>query len=348
MSHGERGDGHEERGDGHEERGAGYEERGGEHGDLDGLSVDAAVDAVGDERVDPDRVRETLAIVASDGTVRRAAVDDALANASKVVTTAETRTELAGRKFADVREDADPVLDLAPVSSRIDDFAARLDAVEDRADALGDAVQEILARKEDGDLYRIARRIRRVTDAASETQRAADDLQFELDAFREWLADPDRRAAELADDVDAVADAVEALDAVAEDIATGGTDGADEAGRRWAAATIRHRVLSLMIADLRAELSALRAWADREGVDPPSGVEPRIDDLAARHDAVGERLADRAAPAWVERFDDRLTAVEEDLAEMEPPVVWSDVEAVVEEHRPDVGAGVEERRPDTT
>ncbi|GAB3411713.1 hypothetical protein GCM10027435_03660 [Haloparvum alkalitolerans] len=316
MSHGERGDGRE---------------------DLDGLSVDAAVDAVDDERTDPGRVRETLAIVARDGTVRRTAVDDALANASKVVTTAETRTELAARKLSEAREDADPVLDLGPVSSRVDGFAARLDAIEDRTDELGDDVQAILARKDDGDLYRIARRIRSVTGAANEAQRAADDLQLELDSFREWLTDADRREAAFADDVDAVADALDGLDATASEIAAAGeAPEGNERGRRWLAATIRHRVLSLMIADLRAELSALRAWAEREGVDPPSGVDARIDELAARHDAVGDRLEGCASPALAERFDDRLTAVEAALADLEPPVDWSEVEAVVAEHRPDV------------
>ncbi|WP_058365714.1 hypothetical protein [Haloparvum sedimenti] len=320
-----------------QDRGDGRGTRGDGHGDLDGLSVDAAVDAVDDERTDPGRVRETLAIVASDGTVRRAAVDDALANASKVVTTAETRTELAARKLSEAREDADPVLDLPPVSSRVDGFAARLDAIEDRAEALGDDVQAILERKDDGDLYRVARRIREVTDAARETQRVADDLQLELDSFREWLADADRREADLADDVDAVADALDGLDATVSDIpAATEEDGGDAAARRWAAATIRHRVLSLMIADLRAELSALRTWAEREGIDPPSNVDPRIDDLAARHETAGNRLADRADPAWTERFDDRLTAVERALGGMEPPIDWADVEAVVDEHRPDL------------
>ncbi|MUW14164.1 halo transducer protein [Halorubrum sp. CBA1125] len=312
----------------------------GESGDgresLDGLSVETAVTAVDDERNDPDRVRETLAIVARDGTVRRAAVDDALANASKVVTTAETRTELAAKNLADVRETAEPVSDVALVSKRVDDFAARLDTVEDRRDALADDVREILARRDDGELYELARRLRRVTAAASEVQRAADDLQFELDSFEEWLTDADRRAAELTDDVDAFAESVSELDGTVDDIAADDADPENGTARRWAAATVHHRVTSLMLSDLRAELAALRTLADREGTDPPSGIEPRLDELQARHEAVGERLADSAEPRWPERFDDQLTALDEALDGREPPVAWAEVEALVEEHCPDI------------
>jgi len=79
-----------------------------EHGDsrtdLNGLSVEQAVDIVVDDKDDSGTVRETLAIVSQDGVVRRTSVDDALANASKVVTTAETRVELAEKKLDDVRE----------------------------------------------------------------------------------------------------------------------------------------------------------------------------------------------------------------------------------------------------
>ncbi|WP_128905841.1 halo transducer protein [Halorubrum amylolyticum] len=304
--------------------------------DLDGLSVDAAVDAVDDGESDADEVRETLAIVAQDGTVRRAAVDDALANASKVVTTAETRVELAAEQLTDARETAAPVSDLDLVSVRSGEFAARLDAIEDRASELGDDLQAILAEKDDGDLYEIARRIRRVTNAARGVQRAADDLQFELDSFETWLADADRRAAAIGDDVEAVAESLRELDDVAEELSGGSGDAESGPADGWATAMVRHRVTGLMLADLRAELTALRRWADRDGADPPADVESRLDDLAARHESVGERLTERADPAWTDRFGDRLEALDGALDEMEPPVAWSDVEAVIEDHRPTV------------
>ena len=319
------------------------ETRDDEPADLDGVPVERAAAAVADGG-DVGEARETLAIVARDGVVRRAAVDDAVANASMVVTTAETRTELAAEKLDGAREAAAPVADLAPVTGRLDDFDARLDAVETRADGLGDAVREALDMKGDGDLYEVARRIRRVTNAATEVQRAADDLQFEIDSFEAWLADGDRRAEALAADVDALAESVDELAAAADSLAVGeadGESGADtesdaDAASRWAAATVRHRVASLLIADVRAERAALRTWAEREGAAPPSGIEPRLEEVRTRHEAVGERLAARVDPEWTARFGDRLSALDEALDAMEPPVAWTEVEAVVEEYRPAV------------
>lgn len=204
--------------------------------------------------------------------------------------------------------------------------------------------------KGDGDLYEVARRIRRVTNAATEVQRAADDLQFEIDSFEAWLADGDRRAEALAADVDALAESVDELAAAADSLAVGEADaesGADtesdadaeigtDAASRWAAATVRHRVASLLLADVRAERAALRTWAEREGAAPPSGVEPRLEEVRTRHEAVGERLAARVDPEWTARFGDRLSALDEALDAMEPPVAWTEVEAVVEEYRPAV------------
>ncbi|PHQ44373.1 halo transducer protein [Halorubrum sp. C3] len=305
----------------------------GDSPDFDGLSVEKAADIVDTER-DSDEVRETLAIVAQDGTIRRAAVDDAVANASLVVTTAETRVELAARKLDNVRETATPVSDLDLVSTRIDNFDVRLTTIEDRADDLGDTIQEVLGMKEDGDLYEIARRIRRVTSAATETQRAADDFQFEIDSFEEWLTDADRRVEELTADLDALAESVNELGDMAETITVDDSDPESETAHTWAAAMVRHRVASLMIADLRAELAALRTWAEREDGTPPSEIEPRLDEIQTNHETVGEQLTAGAEPEWLERFNDQLTALNEALEEMEPPVAWGEVEAVAEEHRP--------------
>lgn len=329
---------------------------------LDGLSVDQAVDIVVDETDDPDTVRETLGIVAQDGVVCRAGVDDALANASKVVMTAETRVEFAQNELDDIREVAASVPEFDLVSTRLSEFTDRLDAIETQADELGDAVQDVLDLKAEGELYAAAQRIRQLTTAATEVQRAADDFQFELDSVESWFTDADRRAEELAADVDAVAESMSELDGVVDSIerddegsesADGGSESDDrgsesddggserddggsdsEAAHTWAAATVRHRVVSLLLADLRAELSTLRTWAERVDEAPPSGIESRIDDLQASHEALGERLDTCAEPAWSTRFDEQLAALDEELAGIEPPVSWLDVEAIVEEYRP--------------
>jgi len=306
--------------------------------ELDGFSLDQAVSVVADT-ADNDDVRETLAIVAQDGVVRRGAVDDAVANASMVVTTAETRVELAADKLDTIQVTADSAPDLAFVSDRVHNFEARLDHIDSRADALGGAIQDVLAMKETGDLYEIAQRIKRVTNAATDVQQTADDFQLELDAFEAWLTDPDRRVEQLTNDVDALANSVTELDDAVEtfdgnDDGNGNSD--PEPTNRWLAATIRHRVVSLMHADLQAELAAVRSWAERDGVTSPSGIKSQLDEIQRDHTALEEQLSVVALPEWKTRFDEQLTAIDDALEEMEPPVVWPDVEAVVAEHRPDI------------
>ena len=314
--------------------------------ELDGLAIERAVDIVGTADADPGELRETLAIVAEDGVVSRAAVDDALANASMVVTTAETRVELAGDKLDNARAAAPSTSDLAFVSDRVDNFDTRLTHIETRADDLGEALQEVVSMKENGDLYEIARRIRRLTNAATEVQQAADDLQLELDTFESWLTDADRRVDELTADIDALADSMSDLADVVDQLENSDDSDADDDGEdaesdpesetasRWAAAMVRHRVLSLMLTDLRAELTAVQTWAEREAVTSPSGIEPRLDEIQDSHTVLGERLTACADLKWTARFDEQLTALDEALTEMEPPVVWADVDAVVAEHRP--------------
>ena len=311
---------------------------------LDGLSIERAVDMVDETKADPGEVRETLAIVAKEDSIRRAAVDDALANASMVVTTAETRVELAGDKLDSAQAAAIPVSDLQFVSDRVHNFEARMSNIEERADDLGDAIQHVIEMKETGNLYRIARRIKAVTNAASEVQQAADNLQGELDAFEAWLTHPERRIEELAVDLDSLANSVSELTDVVENLDASGREAGDDAhsdpgsepARRWAAAMIRHRVLSLLIRDLNAELTAVHTWAEREGLTSPSGIEPRLAEVQERHAALEERLTARAAPEWTEQFNQQLSALNEALEAMEPPVVWADVDAVVAEHRPTV------------
>lgn len=308
----------------------------GDRRDLDGLSPERAAGLVVEDAADTAAVRETLAIVARDGTIRREAVDDAVANASMVATTAETRSELAAEKLDDVRGAAAELPDLPFVAGRVENFESRLDTVERRAGDLGDAIQAVVERKEGGDLYAIARRIRRLTNAATEVQRAADDFQLEVDAFEAWLGDADRRVEKLAADLDAVRESVDELERVPDALATADTDADRDAGAEWAAATVRHRVVSLLIADLEAELEAVRALADGDRETPSADFERRLDEVRTSNAAAGERLAARAEPEWADRFDDRLDALDDALDDMRPPVARGEVEAVVSEHRPAV------------
>lgn len=304
--------------------------------ELDGLAVEAAVDHVVDDDADPSEVRETLGIVAQDSVVRRSAVDDAVGNASMVVTTAETRVELAGDKLNSAQNAAEPVADIERVSHRLHRFESQLTHLKEHANELGNAIQEILAMKNDGNLYEIATRIKQVTRDATDVQRVADDMQLELDSFIEWLTDADTREEELTADVNALADSVNELEEIVEAIERDGSDFEAKPANRWAAAMVRHRVASLMIRDLEAEVDSLRTWAEREDTRPPSNISPQLAEIRSTHETVGERLTASAEPAWTAQFDDQLTALDDALEEMEPPVSWAEVENIAHEHKPTV------------
>jgi chromosome segregation ATPase len=299
--------------------------------DIEGRSLDDAVSVVAESTdEDPDDVRSVLYHVSTDGVVTRDAVDESLAHLSKVVSTAESRTEFAEIALEDAREAAEPVADLDVVRARLDAFESELSDIQDRAAALSEQLGGLVDGT-DRELYALATGMHDLTAAANRVQMAADELQMDLESFERWLSNPSTRLDDLAADLDALETSLDRLT----DAADGLVD-ADDAAAAWADATVSHRVTSLLLADVRAELADLRSWADRDELD----VEDRTADLAARLDALetrwertGDRLEEVARSGWRDRFDDRLSALDADLDTFEPPVRWERVEAVVEDYR---------------
>jgi hypothetical protein len=320
-----------------------------------GRPLDEAVERVvaREDASDPDAVREALSYVTEDGVVTPGAVDDALGELSKVVSTPESRAEFAGIELSNAREAAEGVADLATVRSRLDSLESRLDAVESWVDELGAELRGVLdTAAESDDLYRVAVGIRELTATATAAQRAADEIYVDAQELQEWLATWEVRADELDDDVDGLADTLDRLEGVADDVADAAADA--EAGDApegvdvavaWADATLRHRVVDLLFADLRADVEAFRAWNDRVDIDDGGrldAVDGRLDDLRDRWRETGDRLDDLARPAWRERFGDRLSAFDAALGGFEPPVDWGDVQATLDEYRPDADGSEEE------
>jgi hypothetical protein len=308
---------------------------------LDGLSLDAAVDAVvARTDDDPDAVRTTLRRVTEDGTVRGEAVDDALAHVSKVVSTPETRVENAGMLIDDAREAAAAVDHLDTVADRLDEFDRRHAAVASRVDDLGDRLQSVVAiADEPTAIYETAARIRRLHAAANSAQQTADELGVDAEEFEAWIRDPARRLDALDADADAIAGFVDDVAATLDSLGTDALD-ADPDTVRFDAA-LRHRVSRLLIEDLRAEVDDLAAWP-APGPDDPHGtvdadavaaLDDRLATLDDRRRSIGDRLdEDVGLPA---RYADRLADFEAVLADHAPPVDWGAVEAVLDEHRPE-------------
>jgi chromosome segregation ATPase len=302
---------------------------------LAGLSLDDAVERVvarGDTP-DADEVRRVLSTVTEDGVVTEAAAKDELAHLAKVVSTPETRVELAGMALSDARETAEPVAHLDVVSDRLAAFEARLDAVERRVSELGVALQSLVDDDTSG-LYERADDIRNLTQAANRTQQAADELAVDIEEFERWLTDADVRADSFADEIDALeaslSDLADTVDAIADEIAD---ETAPTPTSAWADTALRHRSVSLLFDDLRSELATLRTWPDTEGQGLPSAetFEDRLDDLRARWEHTGDRLDDLSPGDG--RYDDLLSSFERALDDVEPPVDWGAVQDVLDEHR---------------
>lgn len=115
-----------------------------------------------------------------------------------------------------------------------------------------------------------------------------------------------------------------------------GTSGDEAGGDAWAEAAVSHRVTSLLLEDVRAELAGLERIAERQdtATDDLATIDARLADLEDRWRAIDERIEDLARPAWRDRFDDRLAAVEAVLEDFEPPVDLGELQTAIEETRP--------------
>lgn len=299
---------------------------------------DAAAALAGPDGPDTDEIATTLELVAEDGVVSRDRVDEALAGLAKVVSTPETRVEVAERAVAETREAAAAVevdVDVDAVSHRLAGLDTRLDAVADAVDALGDRLSELL--DDAGDpaaVYEVAAGIRDLTDAANAAQRRADELRDDAEATARWLRDPGVRREEFAADVDAVADSAETLASTVDWLAGDADappDGVDpnDPGAGWADATVETRVTGLLVEDLRAELADLQTLADDESSF--DAHERRLTGLAARRDALATRLDDLARPAWRETHGDRVAAAVDRVDSFAPPVDWGAVRTALDD-----------------
>ncbi|MFB6151507.1 MAG: halo transducer protein [Haloarculaceae archaeon] len=316
--------------------------------DVDGMSVDEATATVREAGATghPESIRTALAAVAEDGVVSRSAAEEALSEASLTVSTAENRRDVAASHLSDAREAAEPVADLEAVAARLAAFEEDLAAVEDAVDDLGDRLDRLADLTGDPEaLYPLGVGVQEVTARATELQRRADALRDDVESFERWLDDPAVRVEEFRTDLEAVETTLDDLtgrvetltgqadDAVESDADTDALDDAD-LGALWIEGTLRTRVLALLLADLRAELSDLRDWPDDGATLADLG--DRVDEFAARRDRLADRLDDLARPEWRDRYADRIEGLEAELDGMEPPVDWAAVHEAFEANHPAV------------
>jgi len=297
-----------------------------------GRPVEDVVSAIANpaDGPDPETVRAAFDPITDDGAVTRAGIETAVSDTSKLLATTETRVELAGIAHDDATDAATSVDDLDIVAARVDAYTRRLDAVETRAADLEDDWRTLDVEPDEPDaVYDLAVGLRDVAATAQDVVRQADDLSFDLERFESWLDSPRRRYDEFEEDADLVAESLDELTAATEALPSE----SDAPAADWADATMRTRVLDLLVTDLRTELTDLRAWADREEVPFRDGLDERVVDLEGRIAALADTLADRGEPAWRDRFGADLAAFERELDAFDPPTDWRRVRNTLETRR---------------
>lgn len=302
---------------------------------LVGLPVETATQRVVEtEGHDSRRVREQLTEISEDGTITRAAVEDALADLSKVVATPETRIEIARRALSDAREAATPVSDTDHIASRLREFEATLSALEERVDALGTRLSSLVEQSRDpDDLYAVAESIKELRAGALDAQRGADSLAVEIEEFERTLRRPDEWADELHEDIDAAEQSMEELLDAADSLSDAANDSADggNPARRWADLSVQQRTQRLVVDDIGAERDALEQMAAHAGIDDVGdGIETRLDELDALCAEVGHRLDEVSEPSWRHAHDETIRSFARTVAEFEPPIDWERLQAEVE------------------
>lgn len=280
---------------------------------------------------DPETVREALDPITNGDVVTEAALESTVSDTSKLVATAETRVELAGIAYEDATATAAPVDDLDIVATRLESYEKRLRSVENRAATLGDDLPTAEGVDDLETVYDTAVALREVAVAAQNVARTADDLSFDLEELESWIESPNRRYDEFESDVKLVEESLADLSAAVDALPAE----SDVPAADWADSTMRVRVLTLLAADLRAELTALRRWADREDGAVRDGLAGRVDSVERRSSELSVRLNRQADPSWRDRFGDDVAAFNDSVTGIESPVDWAQVEANLDQHRAD-------------
>jgi hypothetical protein len=233
-----------------------------------------------------------------------------------------------------VREAVTAAPDLAIVEARDRAFTDRLADLRDDVDELGTTLASVRTGMDSPvAVYRAGVDLYELTTKAQQIVRVAHDLETELDAFEAWLNSAPRRHDALVDEVDAAESSAASVAETVETLQTA----ANPDPKRWFDATVQTLVLGVVVDDLRTETVDLREWANTEQKSFPTDVDDRIESLRDETTACASALEDR--PNWEATYDTRLETLKTELAAVDPPVAWGQVDAHVAAAREGIGTG---------
>lgn len=318
--------------------------------DIDGMALEDAVDAVVAAGVssDPEQVREALEYATEDGVVTQAALDEERPVVTRNVSNASEQAMEARLALTKARETAEPVADLETVARRLDTYERRVGTLAERTERLEARHDALTDRIEDPDsLYAVAEGIRTVVEEAQRIEARALGFRGDIEELEADLHSPEAWVNDIQQDLNAVEETLDAIEAAAAALPAEDADVEDDwdwADRDvdpavvWFDATLRVEHAAPLLADLRVEMDDLQAWGERESEFETwyaDSVAADLEELADRRTELAARLDALARPAWSDRFADRLDSFESDLADLDSPVDWAELQAALDAYRPD-------------
>lgn len=293
---------------------------------LRGESLDDAV-AIAVDRTDHSErdARVLLDTITVDGRVSADRFDEVLGETATYVSTPETRLEFADHALAAVRELADPHDDVPTVTHRRTGLEERFTEIEAAVTDLASDLQDFLAEAETSGnapdpsgLLTGLERVQTVRERADRLAGRADELADDIESSERWLKVPVARHEALELDLDH-------LDQRLDELADTDIETLQTARQRQLAR--HHRVLGLVVDDVRQELADVRTLDDRADADHSETLDAlvfRLDQLARTHQSFApprDALADETV-ADLDTLDDALES-------LDAPIDWASVEAAV-------------------
>jgi chromosome segregation ATPase len=252
----------------------------------------------------------------------------------------------AEARFEELRDSIQPAeRGTNQVRARVEEYESQLEAMRSALSTTADRLDATPERPDSpAEAYEVAAQLRRAGQVVHEVAHSHHHVEEGLDAFETWLDDPATRIDDFGDEIGGFERYLDNTEGLLDRLESDDSD-EFEPFDAWLSAYHLQRMMALVFDELRADMTDLEAWLERQDGnydDELAALRERLDALEARHGACSERLD--AAAADIEGFAAKRAAVadsldrfEAALDEHEPPVDWEAVEELVQSQFDELG-----------
>ena len=254
--------------------------------------------------------------------------------------------EDAEARFEELRDSIPPAeRETNQVRARVEEYESQIDAMRSALSTTADRLDATPERPDSpAAAYEAAAQLRRAGRVVHEVAHSHHHVEEGLDAFETWLDDPATRIDDFGDEIGGFERYLDNTEGLLDRLESDDSDGF-EPFDAWLSAYHLQRMMALVFDELRADMTDLETWLERQdGYDDDelAALRERLDALEARHGTCSERLD--AAAADIAEFESKRAAVadsldrfEAALDEHEPPVDWEAVEELVQSQFDELG-----------